>query len=146
MRAPSIEVRLIVASEELSGPDLASLFGAADEPVQSVGDEKAFLGQKTEADESTWTLRSASAPGAPMASHLDELYERAARALASAIPAVEDLPLYAVLRIGHYMAAGEFQGHGIAIGPEWIRLLAQLNGFVDIDQYIVGGAVPDAVP
>ena len=136
MIVPSVEIRLIIGSDSLSGSDLVDLFGEADEPVQSVGDEKEFLGQTTVASESTWIVRSAAPSNLPAEAHLDELFERAGPAI-DRVADVEAVPVYAVLRIGHYMAASEFQGHGIAIGPEWIRVLARLNGFVDIDQYIV---------
>lgn len=86
-------------------------------------------------EDSTWVIRSGEEPSAPIDRHLDALWKRGHDAL-TRLSTTPSLSAQCLLRVVQYLDASEYQGHGLNLSADWVRLLAAVGAQIDIDQYI----------
>ncbi len=110
--------------------------GPADEPVESVGDTVGPLGALRVRTESTWVAVSGLPESSVVEEQLAALFRRVDAAL-DRLRGGGTAPIRGLLRIVQYLPSDEPQGHGFLLGREWVRLLAETDGVVDIDQYVI---------
>jgi hypothetical protein len=129
-------VHFVVASAEWTGADLLEHLGPADEPVESVGDTVGPPGALRVRTESTWIAVSGLPESAEVEEQLAALFRRVDAAL-DRLRGHGRAPIRGVLRIVQYLPYDESQGHGFVLGREWVSLLAEIDGLIDIDQYVI---------
>jgi hypothetical protein len=82
------------------------------------------------------TISSGNATGEACDVHLERLWDHAREPLAI-VKRSSVSPEYSILRIVQYLGTNdEGPEPGIWISPEWVAVLAEHNGCVDIDQYV----------
>lgn len=129
-------VHFVVASTEWTGADLLEHLGPADEPVESVGDTVGPPGALRVRTESTWIAVSGLPESAEVEEQLAALFRRV-DAVLGRLRGRGTAPIRGLLRVVQYMPSDEPQGHGFVLDHEWVSLLAETHGVVDIDQYVM---------
>lgn len=130
-------VEFVVSSKVLTGAELLHRLGPADAPVETFGDAVGRPGAVRVLEWSSWVVSSGLEETASVEAHLSALHGRV-RAVVDGVVASGEAPtVEGMLRIVQYLPSSEPQGHGFTIGPEWIEILGELNGALDVDQYVV---------
>lgn len=127
-------VRFSLYSETLPGEALQRAIGMGGDVTRSVGDVVQLGPLTVESRSNYWQLDSGLDESDYVESHLDALYER----LAPLRPRLRELTqsgCTAMLHVVQYMP-NEFQGHGIPIEADWVSMMADLGGSIDIDLYV----------
>lgn len=130
-------VQFVVTSGALTGAELLSLLGPADEPVETFGDTVGRPGALRVLEKSAWVVSSGLGETASVEAHLAALHGKVRAVVAGVALSGETPTVEGMLRIVQYLPSSEPQGHGFTIGSEWIEILGELNGVLDVDQYVV---------
>ena len=125
-------VEVVVTSAAVSGAALVELLGSAD-TVESLGESGERFGRARTFDESAWVVRSGVRPEEPMDHHLHALWLRTHRPLAD-LAGQRDFPARCLLRIVQYVGVDADESHGFGLSADWLRLLAAVDGEIDVDQ------------
>lgn len=129
-------VQFVVTSESVTGAELLERLGPADEPVETVGDTVGPSGSVRERGESAWVISSGLGESVSVEAQLAALHRKVIPVV-HRIVSSELAHVGSMLRIVQYLPRSEWQGHGFAIGSEWITTLAAVNGQIDVDQYVI---------
>jgi hypothetical protein len=127
-------VSFLVLSEGLSGADLSARLGPEGEP-RSRGQSVRVGPLVVVSPSNRWQLKSLLSPSAVVEDHLDDLYRRV-KPLTSDLRKLVAEGAECILRVVQYMPNDPSSGYGVPIAHEWVVLLAQVGGRVDIDLYV----------
>lgn len=130
-------VDFVISSDSLSGADLLDRLGPAGASGETVDDSVGRPGVPRTFDVGTWAISSALDPTASVEAHLVALHGRARAAADRIVSSGDAHVVTGLLRIVQYLPSSECQGHGFVLEPAWISLLAEVNGVLDVDQYVV---------
>lgn len=124
-------VRFVIVSERLSAEELRRIIGAEPD-VPSVTRADFFF-------EATWELRAKGAGDVDLSSLIEDVLTRVTshRDALVSIRTDHDPDLTSKLQIVQYVGDDPV-GPGFAIEPNHVALLADLQAFLDVDQYYDG--------
>ncbi len=73
----------------------------------------------------------------PAETHLDQLWSDSSL-LRAALESVPEGSVESALRVIQYVPSDEPSGFGVPFSAEWVRAVGDLNGFIEVDQYLWG--------
>jgi len=130
----------VIFDDKLSGSEIRQRLDIPDGHIERVGDWFQPGGTRRQGVLSTFSVRSINHIDRhrPIEQHLQRLM----KVIKPTVPQLRVLHADGagfLLRIIRFMDTSEHRGHGIRINRDWIGLLAELDGMLDIDQNLGPG-------
>jgi hypothetical protein len=135
LRAYKRQAALIVSSCKITVREMSDLLGVTPDKAREIGEVRPDARFPIPAKENSWVLFERGDSSADMSDLIDSLSRRV-MPLRAGLVALRNRGCAIKLDLVQWITPADPVGPGFVLGAEVVDLIAEVGGFIDVDQYV----------